>query len=115
VLTAGLTVGQRLRAPINHFEGNYTASPEVLRALEDQDRVVLRYVGNPNGSAHDIAGVCNEAGNVVGLMPHPERASSELLGSSDGLALLGAFLRSAQSRASSRSVPAAAGSSAPRG
>jgi phosphoribosylformylglycinamidine synthase len=95
VLTAGLAVGQRLRAPVNHFEGNYTAAPDVLRALEAEGRVVLRYVDNPNGSAADIAGVCNEAGNVVGLMPHPERASHELLGSTDGLALLQALLTSA--------------------
>jgi phosphoribosylformylglycinamidine synthase len=95
VLTAGLEVGRRLLAPINHFEGNFTASPDTLRALEDQGRVVLRYVGNPNGSAHDIAGVCNEAGNVVGLMPHPERAASKLNGSTDGLVLLGALLSSA--------------------
>ncbi len=94
-LTAGLAPGRRLRVPINHFEGNYTASAEVLAALEDEGRVVLRYVANPNGSAHDIAGVCNEAGNVVGLMPHPERASSELLGSSDGLLLLESLLASA--------------------
>jgi phosphoribosylformylglycinamidine synthase I len=92
VLTANLTVGARLRLPINHFEGNYTAPPDVLTALEQQGRVVLRYVANPNGSAHDIAGICNEAGNVVGLMPHPERASSQLLGSTDGLALLAALV-----------------------
>jgi len=95
VLTAGLEVGRRLRAPINHFEGNYTASPETLQALENEGRVVLRYVSNPNGSANDIAGVCNAAGNVVGLMPHPERAASELNGSTDGLVLLGALLSSA--------------------
>jgi phosphoribosylformylglycinamidine synthase I len=94
-LTAGLAPGRRLRVPINHFEGNYTASAEVLAALESEGRVVLRYVANPNGSVHDIAGVCNEAGNVVGLMPHPERASSELLGSSDGLLLLESLLASA--------------------
>jgi phosphoribosylformylglycinamidine synthase len=99
VLTAGVGVGRRLRAPVNHFEGNYTAPPDVLAALEAQGRVVLRYVANPNGSAHDIAGVCNEAGNVVGLMPHPERASSDLLGSTDGLVLLGALLASAGLRA----------------
>ena len=95
VLTAGLEVGRRLRVPINHFEGNYTAAPDALRALEAEGRVVLRYVANPNGSANDIAGVCNEAGNVVGLMPHPERASSDLNGSTDGLVLLGALLLSA--------------------
>lgn len=91
-LTTGLERGRRLSVPVNHFEGNYTAEPGTLRALEDQGRVVLRYVNNPNGSAHDIAGICNQAGNVVGLMPHPERASSELLGSTDGLVLLGALL-----------------------
>jgi phosphoribosylformylglycinamidine synthase len=99
VLTAGLRVGQRLRAPINHFEGNYTASAGTLQALEDEGRVVLRYVANPNGSAHDIAGVSNRAGNVVGLMPHPERATSELLGSTDGLVLLRALLASASGSA----------------
>ncbi|MGH9107214.1 MAG: phosphoribosylformylglycinamidine synthase subunit PurQ [Acidimicrobiales bacterium] len=91
-LTAGLALGRRLRVPINHFEGNYTAGPGVLRALEDEGRVVLRYVSNPNGAAHDIAGICNEDGNVVGLMPHPERATSELLGSADGTLLLRCLL-----------------------
>ena len=67
--------------PINHFSGNYTCDDETLRRLEDEDRVVLRYADNPNGSVDDIAGITNEAGNVVGLMPHPERASSLLLGS----------------------------------
>ncbi len=91
-LTAGVPVGTRLRIPINHFEGCYTASPAVLARLVDCGQVVVRYAANPNGSAGDIAGVCNEAGNVVGLMPHPERASHELLGSEDGNVLLGAFL-----------------------
>jgi len=92
-LTSGVPVGTRLRVPINHFEGSYIASPEVLARLEDNGQVVVRYTANPNGSAHDIAGVCNEAGNVVGLMPHPERASDELLGSEDGNVLLAALLR----------------------
>ncbi len=96
-LTAGLQVGTRLKVPINHFEGNYTASAEVLSELEEAGRVVLRYVANPNGSAHDIAGICNDAGNIVGLMPHPERASSPLLGSVDGLLLLRALVGSAAS------------------
>ncbi len=99
VLTAGVEVGRRLQVPVNHFEGNYTAEPETLRALEEEGRVVLRYVDNPNGSAHDIAGVCNEAGNVVGLMPHPERASNDLNGSTDGLLLLRSLLASAGLRA----------------
>ncbi len=91
-LTTGVTVGTRLRVPINHFEGSYTASAQTLAGLEDGGQVVLRYADNPNGSAADIAGVCNEAGNVVGLMPHPERASHDLLGSEDGNVLLTALL-----------------------
>jgi phosphoribosylformylglycinamidine synthase len=87
-LTSATTVGQMLRVPINHFEGNFTCSPETLAQLRDEDRVVLRYLDNPNGSVDDIAGVCNEGRNVVGLMPHPERAISDLLGSADGLPLV---------------------------
>jgi phosphoribosylformylglycinamidine synthase len=104
-LTAGVEVGRHLRVPVNHFEGNYTAPPDVLDALEGEGRVVLRYVTNPNGSARRIAGVCNEDGNVVGLMPHPERASSELLGSTDGLVLLAALLASAGRRGALAGVP----------
>ena len=108
VLTGGVEVGRRLRIPINHFEGNYTAAPEVLSVLEAEGQVILRYVANPNGSAHDIAGVSNGAGNVVGLMPHPERASSELLGSTDGLVLLEAFLASVEGRRQPGAAPAGA-------
>jgi len=92
VLTSGASVGQVLRLPINHFEGNYTCDPRTLDELRAQDRVVLRYADNPNGATDDIAGICSPQGNVVGLMPHPERASDELLGSTDGLVLLRAFL-----------------------
>jgi phosphoribosylformylglycinamidine synthase len=88
IATVKATPGEVLRLPINHFEGNFTCDTETLARLQDEDSVVLRYVDNPNGSVDDIAGVCNRAGNVVGLMPHPERASSDLLGSSDGLVLL---------------------------
>jgi phosphoribosylformylglycinamidine synthase len=95
VLTRGLPVGTRLRVPINHFEGNYTCDDRTLAQLRDEGRIVLRYVDNPNGSVDDIAGICNDAGNVVGLMPHPERASDPLLGSTDGLVLLGALLATA--------------------
>jgi phosphoribosylformylglycinamidine (FGAM) synthase-like amidotransferase family enzyme len=91
-LTTGVAVGTRLRIPINHFEGNYTCSPETLATLMAEDRIVFRYVNNPNGSMNDIAGICNEQRNVVGLMPHPERASSALLGSTDGAQLLGSLL-----------------------
>ena len=92
VLTRDVAAGARLRIPINHFEGNYTCSGDTLRQLRDDERVILRYVVNPNGSMDDIAGICNESGNVVGLMPHPERASSDLLGSSDGVPLLTSVL-----------------------
>jgi phosphoribosylformylglycinamidine synthase subunit PurQ / glutaminase len=91
-LTSGVAVGTVLRIPINHFEGNYICDAETLAVLQSEDRIVLRYVDNPNGSIDGIAGVCNEAGNVVGLMPHPERASDELLGSQDGAVLLRALL-----------------------
>ena len=94
-LTADAAIGQVLRLPINHFEGNYTCSPETLAELEAEDRVVLRYVDNPNGSTAAIAGVCSAAGNVVGLMPHPERACDELLGSTDGRVLLRSLLTAA--------------------
>ena len=93
-LTSAATVGQELNIPINHFEGNYTCSPETLAELQANDQIVLTYTPNPNGSVGDIAGVCNEARNVVGLMPHPERASHELLGSTDGNVLLQSVLDS---------------------
>jgi phosphoribosylformylglycinamidine synthase I len=104
VLTAGVPVGTELRIPINHFEGNYTCDATTLAALRDEDRVVLRYVGNPNGSIDDIAGVCNHQRNVVGLMPHPERASDPLLGSVDGATLLRALMASAGTSMASRAV-----------
>ena len=96
VLTAGVPVGTELSIPINHFEGNYTCDADTLARLRDEERVVLRYVDNPNGSVDSIAGVCNEARNVVGLMPHPERASDPLLGSVDGIVLLTALVGSAE-------------------
>jgi len=95
VLTSAAEVGRELTVPINHFEGNYTVDAATLARLVDEDRVVLRYVDNPNGSVGDIAGVCNEARNVVGLMPHPERAISPLLGSEDGVPLLRSLLDAA--------------------
>ena len=93
-LTSAAELGQELNVPINHFEGNYTCSPETLAELQANDQIVLTYVGNPNGSVGDIAGVCNAGRNVVGLMPHPERASHELLGSTDGNVLLQGILDS---------------------
>ena len=93
-LTSAAEVGQELNIPINHFEGNYTCNPETLAELKANDQIVLTYTPNPNGSMGDIAGVCNEGRNVVGLMPHPERASHELLGSTDGNVLLQSILDS---------------------
>jgi phosphoribosylformylglycinamidine synthase len=92
VLTRAAQLGQELVIPINHFSGSYTCDDETLNRLNDEGRVVLRYRDNPNGSKDDVAGVANEAGNVVGLMPHPERAMSTLLGSADGRVLLEGFL-----------------------
>lgn len=94
-LTCSAERGAVLRIPINHFEGNYTCDAATLERLQAQDRVVMRYVDNPNGSLDDIAGICNEAGNVVGLMPHPERASEAILGSVDGVVLLRSLLDAA--------------------
>jgi len=88
--------GQILRIPIAHFDGNYFAPAKLLRELEKNNQVVLRYVdekgeateeANVNGSAANIAGLINKAGNVMGLMPHPERASEAVLGSADGLVI----------------------------
>lgn len=92
VLTRAATLGQRLVIPINHFSGAYTCDDETYARLEDGDQIILRYELNPNGSRGDVAGITNETGNVVGLMPHPERAMSTLLGSADGRILLGGFL-----------------------
>jgi phosphoribosylformylglycinamidine synthase subunit PurQ / glutaminase len=94
VLTSDAEVGAVLRLPVNHFEGNYTCDQRTLDQLRAEERVVLRYVDNPNGSVDDIAGICSAGRNVVGLMPHPERASHPLLGSTDGLVLLRSVLTS---------------------
>ena len=95
VLTEGVVMGTELTIPINHFAGNYVCDERTLTELRREDRVVLRYGDNPNGSVDDIAGIRNAAGNVVGIMPHPERAVSDLVGSTDGTVLLRALLASA--------------------
>jgi phosphoribosylformylglycinamidine synthase len=87
VLTRGASEGQRLRIPLNSYEGNWVDPGGT-------GRVVLRYVEDPNGSQGRAAAVANASGNVVGVMPHPERGSDALLGSEDGLVLLGGLLRS---------------------
>jgi len=95
--TATCRPGQLLRLPIAHGEGNYFADAETIQSLEQQRQVIFRYVtpegqvtadANPNGSLNSIAGLCNRTRNVVGLMPHPERACEPALGSADGLVLL---------------------------
>jgi phosphoribosylformylglycinamidine synthase I len=98
-LTNEARVGDVLRVPINHFEGNYVCDDGTLAQLRADDRIVVRYLRNPNGSLDDIAGICNDGRNVVGLMPHPERASDTLLGSADGVVLLKSLLAAAADRA----------------
>lgn len=80
--------------PVAHHDGNYFADDETLNKLEKQGQVVFRYANNPNGSARDIAGICNEAGNVFGMMPHPERAIDPLHGGTDGLDLFKSIIES---------------------
>jgi phosphoribosylformylglycinamidine synthase subunit PurQ / glutaminase len=88
--------GQVINVPIAHHDGNYFASPDMLKSIEDNGQVVFRYCAadgaitdeaNPNGSVANIAGVCNEKGNVLGMMPHPERHAESLLGGEDGVLL----------------------------
>ena len=98
VLTGEAEPGQILRIPINHFEGNFVCDPDTMRRLRHGDQVVFRYVDNPNGSLDDIAGICNEGRNVVGLMPHPERAAEPVLGSVDGAVLLRSLLGAVKAR-----------------
>jgi phosphoribosylformylglycinamidine synthase subunit PurQ / glutaminase len=90
--TAAAEAGQTLRMPIAHGEGCYVADERTLDELEAEDRVAFRYVDNPNGSMRDIAGILNAGRNVMGLMPHPERATEPLMGSSDGLVVFRSML-----------------------
>jgi len=92
--TAAAQRGQTLTLPVAHGEGCYYADAPLLAALKADDRVVLRYVDNPNGSLDDIAGICNERRNVMGMMPHPERAADALLGSADGRVILESMVHS---------------------
>jgi len=103
LFTADYDAGAVLRIPIAHHDGNFEADQETLRRLEDDGRVVFRYVdrsgeptdeSNPNGSWHNIAGIVNDGGNVLGMMPHPERAMEPILGSTDGRGLFTSILRS---------------------
>ena len=99
--TSAAAAGQVLRIPIAHGEGSYVADAATLRGLNEHRQILLRYCdasgdvtdsANPNGSAENIAGICNAAGNVFGLMPHPERACDERLGSTDGRAIFESIL-----------------------
>jgi phosphoribosylformylglycinamidine synthase len=101
--TSAYTQGQVLRIPIAHGDGNYEADPETLERLEGNGRVVFRYVdvlgeptaqANPNGARNNIAGIANGAGNVLGMMPHPERAMEAILGSTDGVGLFESLVSS---------------------
>jgi len=101
LFTNAYAEGRVIRVPVAHGDGRYTADPDTVKALEDRRQVVFRYVdrngnplpdANPNGSVNDIAGIINERGNVLGLMPHPEDAVNPLLGSTDGLGLFESIL-----------------------
>lgn len=91
--TQAYTKGEIITLPIAHGEGRYHADDVTLAEIEDNNQVVFRYEGeNPNGSLNNIAGICNRTGNVLGMMPHPERASDAMLGGSDGLKLFSGLL-----------------------
>lgn len=85
--------GDVLKVPIAHGEGNYTCDAETLASLKANNQIVFTYNDNPNGSVEDIAGIINERGNVLGMMPHPERAVHELIGGTDGLALFKSIVK----------------------
>ena len=111
--TAAAQRGQVLHLPIAHGEGNYFADADTIAALESSGRVIFRYcdaagqvtdTANPNGSVHAIAGICNDARNIVGLMPHPERACESPLGSKDGLVLFESVLQSLSNAGAVRSA-----------
>ena len=100
--TCGARAGQVLNIPIGHGEGNYYAPPDLVETLEANRQVLFRYCtptglvtddANPNGSIHAVAGICNERRNVVGMMPHPERACEAALGGTDGLVILDSIVK----------------------
>jgi phosphoribosylformylglycinamidine synthase subunit PurQ / glutaminase len=101
VVTGACEAGEVLSVPVKHMSGRWFAPDEIVRELEASGRIVFRYAAgqNPNGSVADVAGVANERGNVVGLMPHPEHAVDPLTGSADGLKLFDSLVRSAAAAA----------------
>lgn len=96
IFTNGYASGQTISVPVAHHDGNYFADDETLDRLEDEGRVAFRYTDNPNGSARDIAGILNDEGNVLGMMPHPERVVDEALGGTDGQALFASLAEALQ-------------------
>ncbi|TSB45631.1 phosphoribosylformylglycinamidine synthase subunit PurQ [Alkalicoccobacillus porphyridii] len=93
IFTTGYTEGSEITVPVAHGEGNYECDDETYQELKANKQIVFSYSSNVNGSRNQIAGIVNEAGNVLGMMPHPERAVEELLGSADGLALFQSILK----------------------
>lgn len=102
--TTGYLHGQEIKIPIAHGEGNYYCDEATHAKLKENKQIIFRYVGNPNGSLDDIAGISNERGNVVGMMPHPERAVDSLLGSEDGKLMFTSILKAWRDRHESASV-----------
>ena len=92
IFTSGYGKNAHISIPVAHHDGNFFADPDTLDRLEDEDRVVFRYRSDINGSSRNIAGIINEAGNVLGMMPHPERAIDKKHGGTDGLALFESLL-----------------------
>jgi phosphoribosylformylglycinamidine synthase subunit PurQ / glutaminase len=90
--TRAFTKGQTVRFPVAHHDGNFFADNATLERLEGEGQVVFRYIDNPNGSRNDIAGICNDERNVVGLMPHPDRAADGVHGSTDGARLFSSVI-----------------------
>jgi phosphoribosylformylglycinamidine synthase len=97
-LTSRCQVGQTLTIPVKHGEGSWYADDELYAEVTELDQVVLRYEENPNGSLHDVAGVCSREGNVLGLMPHPEHAVDPLLGPADGALVIASLVDAARER-----------------
>ncbi|MDU0332115.1 phosphoribosylformylglycinamidine synthase subunit PurQ [Paenibacillus sp. 3LSP] len=102
--TSHYAKGEVITIPIAHGEGNYYCDEATLEQLKRNNQIIFRYVQNPNGSVDDIAGISNERGNVVGMMPHPERAVSDLLGSTDGKKMFTSILKAWRDRHESASV-----------
>lgn len=96
IFTSGYKAGQKIDVPVAHHDGNYFADDETLDRLEGEARVAFRYTDNPNGSARNIAGILNDKGNVLGMMPHPERVVEDALGGTDGAPLFASLVEAVQ-------------------